>query len=439
MELSENNNQNSQQRIAKTVDDGLSVATSIAIDEKPKGEGQIDKHYNGDLDEGDKFQPYHTKAWQFALVLCFLLSFWIWDLADTSGMQDDNVNWVSNMQDDHGESTDDFFRAVTALGKGVFLGPAMLGIILFADPQTALYLITINTLTSVTNAWLKMIYRRPRPYWLDTDVESRDGCPASFGMPSGHAMMGITTLIYTPIFLFHFYGSKNITSNKFIKFPLYFLCVSMALLVGFSRVYLGVHSFGQVLIGWGFGMLVVAVLQAKPVWDILWGKVITKDPIDFNVALKFTAAILTFAVVFVVTYAIVSGWDPPQSWLNNIHKTCEDFFDKESWERFQKHHLPRVDMLGLILSGYWGYYLAFTKQNLAFDWNRGQPKQLALTVGIILVICAVAVGILLLIGEPGTFAVAIIYMLILCLIGGFLAFWAAPKIGTEIKRSDNEV
>lgn len=69
-------------------------------------------------------------------------------------------------------------------------------------------------------------------------------CYADFGNPSGHSIA-----IFICIFpIFHFYlRQSHITSIiKYIGYSLFFLS---AILISISRLYLGMHSINQVIMG----------------------------------------------------------------------------------------------------------------------------------------------------------------------------------------------
>jgi membrane-associated phospholipid phosphatase len=112
-----------------------------------------------------------------------------------------------------------------------------------------LYTFVVITAIYMNNI-LKMLYSNPRPYWTDDDVDAVT-CDSGFGNPSGHAMFtapGIMFLAYIWCL-----NNLNPTAN-ILKFS---VCIFMVLLVGFDRLYLGVHSYAQVILGWTYGNLIL--------------------------------------------------------------------------------------------------------------------------------------------------------------------------------------
>jgi len=93
------------------------------------------------------------------------------------------------------------------------------------------------------NEILKQIFRRPRP------LELRLVHASGYSLPSGHSMvfMGLSALVI-------YYILRNIHNRKVSVF-ISCLIFIYAVLVGLSRVYVGVHYFSDVLTGWTVGML----------------------------------------------------------------------------------------------------------------------------------------------------------------------------------------
>lgn len=99
-------------------------------------------------------------------------------------------------------------------------------------------------LSAVANVMLKQIFARSRPDILRLISE------VGYSFPSGHAMVNAAFYVMLILMVFHY--MKN--SRAKILFSL--LCVAMTGLIGFSRVYLGVHYAGDVLGGWLFGFAI---------------------------------------------------------------------------------------------------------------------------------------------------------------------------------------
>lgn len=106
----------------------------------------------------------------------------------------------------------------------------------------------IYLLSVYGNTAVKDIIDQPRPYELAPAVAPPDPDAVyggGHGMPSGHAQWSMTI-----------WGMIAIWVRK----PWFWaIAMSMTLLIGFSRIYLGVHFPSQVAAGWGSGLVVLAL------------------------------------------------------------------------------------------------------------------------------------------------------------------------------------
>ena len=105
----------------------------------------------------------------------------------------------------------------------------------------------------------KLLFAAPRPYWISVQVKPflYEG---SFGLPSGHAQDAVTL-----------WGIMAAGVNKRWRWS-WGLAIVLAFLIGFSRLYLGVHFVHDVIAGWIIGSLML--LAFLKFWDpvALWLK-----------------------------------------------------------------------------------------------------------------------------------------------------------------------
>jgi len=135
---------------------------------------------------------------------------------------------------------------LTAVG-----GPTVLGLVVFAVVgflalqaryRTALVVLLTAASGEIANIVMKNLFLRPRP---DVVPHLRDVTSTSF--PSGHAME--SAIIYLTL------GAMlmRLAERRVTKIYCIGMAVFLTLLVGISRVYLGVHYPTDVLAGWMFG------------------------------------------------------------------------------------------------------------------------------------------------------------------------------------------
>lgn len=134
---------------------------------------------------------------------------------------------------------------ISFLGSDVFLAMSSLciGIYLLYLKRFQL-LITFSTcmiFSGIFNFIFKNIFERPRPEIL------RLGKATGYSFPSGHAMAGICFYLFLAFMLSSEFKK---TSRKIIAYTIAFCFIIM---IGISRIYLGVHYPSDVLAGYTFG------------------------------------------------------------------------------------------------------------------------------------------------------------------------------------------
>ncbi len=139
-----------------------------------------------------------------------------------------------------------FFLAVTALGSGEVL--VLLGLVVtvvYGLRRRWLYVGTwLAALTGgvVLNQLLKVLFARSRPSFLDPLLVE-----TGYSFPSGHAMLSLTA--YGMLAYFSVLGLRT----WMVSTAAIFVTVLLVLLIGFSRMYLGVHFSSDVVAGYTAG------------------------------------------------------------------------------------------------------------------------------------------------------------------------------------------
>ncbi len=142
------------------------------------------------------------------------------------------------------------FRTVSRLGDGVFWYTLMLGAIIFDTNnglQAATHMAVVGLSATLLYKWLKGKTLRPRPYEVRQDIWLTGRPLDRFSFPSGHTLHAVA---FTAVAL-SYYPSLAI------------ILLPFSLLVGLSRVVLGLHYPSDVLAGAliGFAMASASFLM----------------------------------------------------------------------------------------------------------------------------------------------------------------------------------
>jgi undecaprenyl-diphosphatase len=150
-------------------------------------------------------------------------------------------------------------RDLTALGSIVvltLLTIAVLGFLLIDGKRaTALYVLVAVGGGALLSTLAKTLFARPRPELVAHLVEV-----TSYSFPSGHATSSAVTYLTLGVLL------ASAQRRKRIKAYLIGVALTLTLLVGTSRVYLGVHWPTDVLAGWALGAAWAMLSWLGSIW-----------------------------------------------------------------------------------------------------------------------------------------------------------------------------
>lgn len=86
----------------------------------------------------------------------------------------------------------------------------------------------------------------------DTRINLPYKCSTEYGNLSGHSLFASSFNFF--VFLDYFHGEyKDKAYSKILYFCMLFLAFALAIVIGFSRIYLNAHTLNQVVYGWTFG------------------------------------------------------------------------------------------------------------------------------------------------------------------------------------------
>lgn len=158
---------------------------------------------------------------------------------------------------------DSFFRAITSLGDELFYLLLFSFLLWCVDFYLGIRVGIIFLLSVYVNTGVKEMLQQPRPF--DILPEIQKAYASGYGFPSGHAQSSLAV-----------WGSIACWKRQvWIRN----LSILLILLIGFSRIYLGVHFPTDVLGGWFIGGIILCFsyfifLKIKP--DFIQGNKIFK-------------------------------------------------------------------------------------------------------------------------------------------------------------------
>lgn len=195
--------------------------------------------------------------------------------------QIDFLLFLQNLRISHFSMFDNLFLSVTIVGE--FWLPVLICSIVYwcIDFKSGMYLFALSSFNMFFAQLFKMMACVYRP-WVLSDkihpVEKAIALAAGYSFPSGHSAQASALLG----------GLAMIYKKKFI-IPI--LLVLFALLVGFSRMWLGVHTPQDVIVGLFIGFSLVFMLNS----------VINKAEKNTNIYL-YLLGITDFAIAAILVY-----------------------------------------------------------------------------------------------------------------------------------------
>ena len=153
-------------------------------------------------------------------------------------------------------------------------------------------------ISSSLNSVIKLFLHQPRPYWYDPSVKALAE-ETSFGIPSGHAQNAVVV-----------WGGIAAWINRAWA---WIIAILLMLLIGLSRIYLGVHFPTDVLVGWFIGAIILAVylVLEKPVKK--W--VLNQSPL-IQILTAFLGSALLILLIYVARTSL-GDFSVPKLWLEN--------------------------------------------------------------------------------------------------------------------------
>ncbi len=196
---------------------------------------------------------------------------------------------------------DEIMLKLTGLGDEI---PLILVALIFfwcIDKRKAYYIISVGFLGLLSNQFLKMLFRVPRPWYRDSGfhaVEAAKEGAGGYSFPSGHSQNSVGI-----------FGSVAVLEkNKLVRI----LCVIVCIVVPFTRLYLGVHTPADVLAGAAMALALIFIMR-----PLIFGKDGKRIPYVLTFMAILSVAYLAFLYIWPCLTQITE--DNLQSGLKNAY------------------------------------------------------------------------------------------------------------------------
>ena len=143
---------------------------------------------------------------------------------------------------------DAVFGLITELGGETLYMALAIAVYWCVSKGLGFYILTTGFVGTIANQFLKLCFRIPRPWVLDPDfeiVESARAAATGYSFPSGHTQNAFSS-----------FGCLGMWTKKGWRV----LCFAIVVLIGFSRMYLGVHTPLDVGVAFILGLVLMLVL-----------------------------------------------------------------------------------------------------------------------------------------------------------------------------------
>ncbi len=145
----------------------------------------------------------------------------------------------------------------------------------------------------------KLIFAGPRPYWVSSHVRALWSTETSFGIPSGHAQLAMSV-----------WGMVAAYSRRTW---IWVVSLTGIFLIGFSRIFLGVHFPHDVVFGWLLGAVILWAFTRF--WEPV-GAWVGQKTLSQQILIAFVVSLIFIALGFGAT-TLRSGYQIPETWTSN--------------------------------------------------------------------------------------------------------------------------
>lgn len=245
------------------------------------------------------------------------------------------LHWLENIRI---PVLNEIMLGVTYLGDEVaFL---VIALILFwcVDKRKGYYILSVGFIGTILNQFMKLWFRIPRPWVLDSTLHPMEQAlegAGGFSFPSGHTQTSVGT-----------FGSiAYTTKNKLVRI----ICLILAVLVPFSRMYVGVHT--PLDVGVGALMAIVLIFLVRP---FVLGKDGKRFPILIAVMTVLAIAYMCFVELYpfpadIDAERLLSGRNNAYTMLGCLVGLLIVYIVDEKWLRFPVKGVWWVQIIKVVI------------------------------------------------------------------------------------------
>lgn len=195
-------------------------------------------------------------------------------------------------------------RFFSFLGDEEFYLFVMPAIFWCFDSRLGLKLGLLLMLSNGVNGMFKFLFHSPRPFWVNDKVVAYVH-ETSFGLPSGHSQNAVAMWGYF----------ASITKKNWLRW----VFISVFVLIGLSRIFLGAHFILDVVVGWIIGGVLVFLFIYL---DKKYGQKIA----DWSKAKQIGGGFLVSVLMVLIPILLIginSNWEFNPDHSQNINRVFE--------------------------------------------------------------------------------------------------------------------
>jgi membrane-associated phospholipid phosphatase len=180
------------------------------------------------------------------------------------------------------------------------------------DIQLGIRVGLILMLSGISNTYVKWMLHSPRPFWYSKDIIPFS-FEASFGAPSGHAQNAVAVW--------------GLLAVKIQKRWAWFIAILMMLLIGFSRMQLGMHFPIDVAMGWILGVLILYLFLRIEAPGKKW---LQGRKVPEQIGVMFATAIGLILVAWLIR-VVADNFPLPHQWIEAAIRAAPEGESVDPW------------------------------------------------------------------------------------------------------------